>query len=121
MSASAWPTTGCFNSVVNNQSSDIINASLCVWANAGGTGSSVPLVSTIAIGIIPIFIMVMIYIRYQKIGPSIFGMLIGLLGITAVEVFYGQVLIAPFLMKILYILTGLGLAVTLFYAFWNKN
>jgi hypothetical protein len=54
--AELFPEPWGFTEIVKSNSSDIINASLNVWSSAGDTGANAPIVSTLAIGAIPILL-----------------------------------------------------------------
>jgi len=120
MAAAPFPKNWGYE-VLTGPKNDIINASLQAWSKAGETGMDAPIVSTIMIGLIPLLVGFIVYARYQKVSPSLIAILLMMLAITAVEQFYGVVLMAPIISKISYIITGFALAISFFAAFWNKN
>lgn len=118
MAAEAFHNFGGYAQLVGNKT-DLINASLTTWANSG-TGQSIPIVSTIAIGSLPILIGVLVYMRYQKVAPALISTLLVAMSVKAVETFYGLSLVSNYFMTTLTVLTAFALALAFFGAFRNK-
>lgn len=97
----------------------IFNSSISVYTNSGTQGSN--LVSSFVFGIIPLILGFMIYSRYQKMGPALFVVLLAMLGITGVEIYLGQVLVAGIFMSIGYVLVGFALTFILVGQFFKSN
>lgn len=119
MTAGPFFDFGCYEKVASNESIDFIGSSLCAWANAGST--STPIVSTLVIGVIPILLAVMVYIRYQKIAPSIYVMFLTQVTLFAVEAYYDISLVSLWASGTILTLSTFGVALTFVGFFWNKQ
>lgn len=111
--ASQWG----FDQLINSENTtNFINASITVWKHAGSTSIGTESIAfTIAFGMIPVLIAIMVYIRTEKMLYTFGAMLIATIGL--------QVLgwLPSDMARILYILSVFGLAMGLFYTIWNKE
>ena len=75
----------CMARIIGGNETNMVAASLCAWKESGGIGMWG---STFVFGFIPILLMLMIYVRTQKAGPTAFGGLMGMLLVNGVELYY---------------------------------
>ena len=102
----------CMDRLVGDNAS-MIASSLCAWQEVGGLGIWA---TTFVFGFFPLLIMLMLYVRTQKVGPTAFGGLISMMLVNGVELYYFNAfgtLVYPFMSGVAYIVLLLMLAVGL--------
>lgn len=128
--APPFPPAWGYEQLIGNNKTNIINASIEAWKNAGReinqtTGLPLPDPSTglvptgmgaaIMFGMLPFVIGTIVYMRLQKLWVASTSMIL-----TTVGLDYFKLIEGPFLWSI-YIVTGLSLALSIAYHFWNKD
>lgn len=123
--APPFPQPWGFDQLIGTNKTNLLNASVEAWKNAGRelnatTGLPVRpdipgMGAAIMFGMIPFVVGAIIYNRNQDLINSSLGML---LSVGALHVF--KLIEGPFLYA-LYIITVLGLALSIMYTYWNKD
>jgi len=109
--ATPFPTPWGYDQIVGGNSTDIFNASLAVWRESGANGIALDF----TIGMLPLLLAAVIYVRTKKIAPSLF---VAELCTILLHVFD---LMSDTTARIFYILFGVGLALSIGYWLLNKN
>lgn len=108
--SAAFPTPWGYEDLLTNSTTNMINSSITVWKSVGEGQIGLLL----GLGMIPFLLGFMVYIRYQKVTPTIFGILLG-------NIFLHVFRIMPITyIKVVYIIVILGLGLSL-YGLWNKK
>lgn len=98
--------SSCMNKLVGGNETDAIGSALCVWSSQNIW------ISTIVIGMIPIMLMVMVYVRTQKIAPATFVGGMSMLFVNGLEFHYGLTLVHQIIGISIYIVMIIGFALS---------
>ena len=122
--APPFPDAWGFDQLIGANKTDILNASITAWKNAGkelnASGlpvhpESVGMGAVMVFGMLPFVFGTLVYIRTQKLVPTTFTMLLTTAGLHTFQLIEG-----PFLYA-LYLVTVFSFAFSLLYTFWNKE
>ena len=109
--ATPFPTPWGYDQLVGHNSTNIINASLSVWKQSAASGMA----QDFTIGMIPLLLLTVVYIRTKKITPSLLVGLISTIGLDAFNLVSSGTAIS------FYIIFSLGIALSIGYWLFNTN
>jgi hypothetical protein len=109
--AEVFPEAWGFEHLVDTNSTNIFQAAIDVWSKAGEGG----VVLDFTFGFIPLLLISIMYVRTERIIPSL---MLGLLSTWGIAKFG---LLSNSATGILYTLLGVGIALAIGYGLFNRN
>ena len=109
--ATAFPVPWGYDQLVGHNTTNIFNASLAVWRESASNGIALDF----TIGMLPILLATIVYVRMRKIVPALF---VAELSTIFLHIFN---LMNTKTAVIFYVLFSLGIALNLIYSLFNKT